>query len=179
MPRVDEQGRPKPPLAADEATTLLGWLDFLRATVAWKCSGLDSAALRLAVGASSMTLGGLLKHLAAVEDSHFAEWLLGRPPGPPWDSVDWDADPDWAWSSSADDAPEQLFTLWHQACDRSRRIVQEALAHGDLEQLGKIVSSDGDSPTLRYILLALIEEYARHAGHADLLREAVDGLTGE
>ncbi len=179
MTRVDEQGRPKPPLAGDEPATLVAWLDFLRATIAWKCSGLDPAALRTTVGASAMTLGGLLKHLAEVEDTHFATWLLGREPGPPWNAVDWDAEPDWSWRSAADDSPEELLTLWHQACDRSRAVVEEALAKGGLEQLGSIVSSDGQSPTLRYILMALIEEYARHIGHADLLREAIDGLTGE
>jgi hypothetical protein len=68
MARVDEQGRPRPPLLADEAPTLLGFLDLQRATLAWKCGGLDAAGLRATFGASSMTLGGMLKHLARAED---------------------------------------------------------------------------------------------------------------
>ena len=102
---VDEHGRPEPPLTADETATLLGFLDYQRATLAWKCSGLDAAGLRATVGASSMTLGGMLKHLALVEDDWFSRWLDGREPAPPWDTVDWDADPDWDWHSAAEDTP--------------------------------------------------------------------------
>lgn len=175
MAYVDDQGRPKPPIAGDEVATLVGYLDYLRATVEWKTSGIDSAGLRTKVGPSTMTLGGLLKHLAAVEDSHFNEWLLGEPPPDPWATVD----ADWPWKTASDDSPDALRRMWREACDRSRRIVAEAIDKGGLDQLGKIVSSRGESPSLRYILMAMIEEYARHAGHADLLREAVDGLKGE
>src|SRR5437899_2010560 len=72
---LDEQGRPEPALAADETATLLGFLDYQRATLAWKCAGLDAAGLRATVGASSMTLGGLLKHMAYVESNWFSRWL--------------------------------------------------------------------------------------------------------
>jgi hypothetical protein len=101
MTQLDEQGRPEPPLAADEAATLLGFLEFQRATLAWKCGGLDGAGLRATVGASSMTLGGMLKHLAYVEGLWCSRWLHGRDPQPPWDTVDWKADPDWDWHSPA------------------------------------------------------------------------------
>ena len=94
MADLDEHGRPEPPVAGDETGTLLGFLDFQRATLAWKSDGLDAAGLGATVGASSMTLGGLLKHLALVEDSWFSERLHGRDPSPPWDGVDWDADRD-------------------------------------------------------------------------------------
>lgn len=103
MTHLDEQGRPQPLLAADETATLLGFLEFHRATLAWKCAGLDATGLRATVGASSMTLGGLLKHLALVEADWFSRWLHGRDTGPPWDMVDWQADPDWDWHSAADD----------------------------------------------------------------------------
>jgi hypothetical protein len=179
MTSLDQPGRPEPPLAGDETATLLGSLERQRATLAWKCSGLDGAGLRAKVGASSMTLGGLLKHLTLVEDDTFARKLLGRDPGAPWDTVDWDADPDWEWHSAADDSPEQLLTLWQDAAARSRAVVAEALAGGGLDQLGRFVTSSGESPSLRRILIDMIEEYARHVGHADLLRESVDGLTGE
>jgi len=108
MTHVDEQGHPEPPLAGDETATLLGSLERQRATLAWKCGGLNAAGLRATVGASSMTLGGLLKHLANVENDSFSVRLLGRDPGPPWDAVDWDADPAWDWHSAAEDTPEQL-----------------------------------------------------------------------
>jgi uncharacterized damage-inducible protein DinB len=179
MTELDEQGRPEPPLAADEAATLLGFLDYQRATLAWKCGGLDGAGLRATVGASSMTLGGILKHLAYVEDLWCSRWLHGRDPQPPWDTVDWKADPDWDWHSAADDTPEQLRTLWQDAVGRSRPLVADALADGGLERMARRSWPDGRSPSLRWILCHLVEEYSRHNGHADLIRESVDGLTGE
>jgi len=135
--------------------------------------------LRATVGASSMTLGGLLKHLALVEDSYFSQKLLGRELGPPWDIVDVDADPDWEWHSAADDTPDQLRTLWQNAVARSRVLVADALADGGLDRLSRRTWPDGRAPSLRWILVHMIEEYARHNGHADLIRESVDGSTGE
>ena len=179
MADIDDQGRPEPPLAADETGTLVGFLEYQRATLAWKCEGLDTKGLTAKVAASSMTLGGLLKHLAYVEDHWFSRWLHGRDPQPPWDTVDWRADPDWDWRSAADDTPEQLLALWRDAVGRSRILVTEALADGGLGQLARRTWPDGRAPSLRWILCHMIEEYARHNGHADLLRESVDGLTGK
>jgi uncharacterized damage-inducible protein DinB len=179
MTDLDEHGRSQPPLAADEAATLLGFLDYQRATLAWKCAGLDAAGLRATVAASSMTLGGLLKHLALNEADWFSGTLHGRDPQPPWDTVDWEADPNWEWRTAAADAPEQLFALWQDTVDRSRSLVAEALAHGGLDQVARRTWPDGRAPSLRWILCHMIEEYARHNGHADLLRESVDGRTGE
>jgi uncharacterized damage-inducible protein DinB len=179
MTDVDEHGRPEPPLAADEVGTLLGFLEFQRATLAWKCAGLDAAGLRATVAPSPMTLGGMLKHLACVEDGWCSRSLHGLDWPPPWDAVDWDADPDWDWHSAAEDSPEVLHTLWQGAVVRSRSLVAEALAEGGLERLATRTWSDGRAPSLRWILCHLIEEYARHNGHADLIRESVDGSTGE
>ena len=179
MTVVDEQGRPEPPLDADETGTLLGFLDYQRATFAWKCAGLDSAALRTTVGISSMTLGGMLKHLAYVEDYWCSERLLGLDQPAPWNAVAWAADPDWEWHSAAQDSPEQLQALWQNSVTRSRECVAQALANGGLGRLASRTWSDGRAPSLRWILCHLIEEYARHNGHADLLRESVDGSTGE
>jgi hypothetical protein len=168
----------EPPVAGDETATLLGSLERQRATFAWKCGGLDAAGLSATVGASSITLGGLLKHLALVEDDYFGRRLLGRELESPWDAVDWDADPDWEWHSAAEDTPEQLTALWRDAVARSRTAVGEALAGGDLGQLARFTGW-AQPPSLRRILVDLIEEYARHVGHADLIRESVDGLVGE
>jgi uncharacterized damage-inducible protein DinB len=177
--QVDEHGRPEPPIAADETTTLLGFLDYQRATMEWKCSGLDAAGFRAKVGASSITLGGMLKHLANVEDYWFSRRLHGRAPQPIWEAADWDADPDWDWHPAPDDTPDQLRTLWREAVVRSRALVSEALADGGLDGLAKRPWPDGRAPSLRWVLVHLIEEYARHNGHADLLRESIDGSTGE
>ena len=170
----------EPPFAGDEAATLLGSLERQRATFAWKCGGLDQAGMRATVGASTMTLGGMLKHLALVEADYFVHRLQGRDPGPPWNSIDWDADPNWEWRTAADDSPEELMSLWRDAVARSRAAVDEALAQGDLEQpVPGITNERGEHPFLRRMLVDLIEEYARHTGHADLIRESVDGLVGE
>jgi uncharacterized damage-inducible protein DinB len=176
---IDEQGRPEPPLTADESETLIGFLDYQRATLAWKCAGLDQAALTATAGVSSMTLGGLLKHMAYVESEWFSRRLRGQDRQPPWDTVDWKADPDWEWNSAAGDSPEQLFGLWQAAIDESRAIVATAIAERGLGQVAAWTWPDGRSPSLRWILCHMIEEYARHNGHADLLRESVDGQTGE
>jgi uncharacterized damage-inducible protein DinB len=176
---VDAQGRPEPPVAAGETATLLGFLDFQRATLAWKTADLDAAGLRATVGVSSMTLGGLLKHLAYVEEHWFARRLHGQEPAPPWDTVDWTSDPDWEWHSAAGDPPEQLHALWQDTVARSRSLVAEALADGGLDRPAREPWPDGSAPSLRWIVVHMIEEYARHNGHADLLRESVDGLTGE
>ena len=93
--------------------------------------------------------------------------------------MDWDADPDWEWHSTAGDTPDQLMALWQDAAARSRSAVAEALADGGLGRLARRGWPDGRAPSLRRTLIDLIEEYARHVGHADLIRESVDGLTGE
>jgi hypothetical protein len=169
----------EPPLAGDEADTLLGSLERQRATFAWKCSGVDASGMRATVGASVLTLGGLLKHLALVEDEYFTRRLHKRPLGAPWSEVDWEANPDWPWESAAHDSPDQLLTLWLDAVNRSRESVTEALSADSVGQLARFTFPDGRAPSLRRILVDLIEEYARHTGHADLLREAIDGRVGE
>jgi uncharacterized damage-inducible protein DinB len=179
MTIIDDHGRPEPPLAADELGTLNGFLDYQRATLEWKTRGLDADGFKATTAASSMTLGGLLKHIAWVERYWFAWRLHAADPGVPWNSIDWDSDPDWEWHSAADDTPEEIRALWQQACDDSRADVAKAVAAGGLDQLAAKAWDNGDSPSLRWILVHMIEEYARHNGHADLLRESIDGETGE
>ncbi|TDE08321.1 DinB family protein [Jiangella asiatica] len=179
MTVVDQHGRPEPPLNAGEVETLLGFLDYQRATLAWKCRDVDPAGLRVTIGASTMTLGGLLKHLAYVEDDWFQRWLHDRDRPAPWDAIDWAADRDWDWDSAAADTPDQLFALWETAVERSRASFAEAFADGGLDRPASRPWPDGSAPSLRWVLCHMIEEYARHNGHADLIREAVDGSTGE
>ena len=178
MTYLDEDGHAGQPVAGDETATLLGSLERVRATFAWKCGGLDKAGLQKRVGASTMTLGGLLKHLALVEDEVFTRALLGRPLPGPWDAVDWEGDPDWEWHSAAGDSPEQLYATWQTSVRRSRAAVRTALRTGGLDLTADVTFSDG-RPSLRRLVVDMIEEYARHVGHADLIRESIDGLTGE
>ncbi|MEV6559630.1 DUF664 domain-containing protein [Nocardia sp. NPDC051756] len=169
----------EPPIAGTEAEHLLGALERLRATFRWKADDLDSAGLQVRVGASALTLGGLLKHLARTEDDMFTRKLSGAPVSPPWDAVDWRAHPDWDFESAADDAPEALYAIWDDTVARSRATLDAALADGGLDQLVHLAWPDGRRLSLRRLVCDLIEEYGRHTGHADLLREAVDGRVGE
>lgn len=169
----------EPPFAGTEAEHLVGALDRLRATFRWKADDLDPAGLQTRVGASSLTLGSLLKHLALIEDHTFSTKLSGQPLGAPWDTADWDTDQDWEFTSAANDTAEQLYTLWDGAVERSRARLDAALADGGLDQLVHVSAPDGRYASLRRLVCDLIEEYGRHTGHADLIREAVDGRVGE
>lgn len=178
---IDDHGRPEPPYAGDEASTLLGFLDFQRATFEWKCRGLSDEQLRVTLPPSSMTLGGMLKHLALVEDGWCSEVLAGQVMSEPWVGVDWDADRDWEWHSAANDDGTALRALWAERVERSKEIVDELLAEGEQAALATPhANREGrEAVSLRWVLVHLIEEYARHNGHADLLRESIDGQTGE
>jgi hypothetical protein len=169
----------EPPLAGTEVEHLVGALDRLRTTFRWKADDLDSVGLQTRTGASTLTIGGLLKHLAAVEDHTFTVKLRGEPIGAPWDATDWDGSNDWEFASAAEDSPEQLYALWDGAVERSRMRLDAALADGGLDQPAHVAGPDGRHASLRRLVCDLIEEYGRHTGHADLLREAVDGLVGE
>ncbi len=169
----------EPPFAGTEAEHLVGALERLRATFRWKASDLDAAGLQARIGASSLTLGGLLKHLAAGEDYMFTTKLSGESIGAPWEATGWDGTDDWEFTSAAADTPDQLYALWDGAVERSRARLDAALADGGLDQLVHVSSPDGRHASLRRLVCDLIEEYGRHTGHADLLREAVDGLAGE
>jgi uncharacterized damage-inducible protein DinB len=179
MTDLDEHGRPEPPLAGDETDTLRGFLDLQRSTFAWKCAGLDSKGLQASVAPSTMTLGGMMKHLALVEESWFGDRLRNQDARPPWDAIDWGADPDWEWRSAADDSPEQLRGQWDASVVYANAMLDEALSEGGVEQMAQRKLTDGCAPSLRWILCHMIEEYARHNGHADLIRESIDGETGE
>ena len=162
-----------------EAEALSSVLERNRRTFAWKVEGLDAAGMSARTAASSMTLGGLVKHVALVEADWLAVKLAGLEIGPPWDAVDFDADPEWEWRTGAEDDPEAVLDLWRRAVQRSRAVVAQVVEERGLDGAASFTFRDGRTPSVRLMLLDMIEEYARHLGHADLLREAVDGRVGE
>ena len=168
--------RTDPPADADETATLRGFLTYQRDTLRMKTDGLTSEQLSRPHPPSTMTLGGLLKHLALVEDWWLSCVLLGNEYAEPFRSVDWDADPDWEWHTAADDSPEELRALFDRSVDASDAILDAATDWGTLSRRER---PRGETFSLRWIVAHMIEEYARHNGHADLIRESIDGATGE
>ena len=168
----------EPPFAGTESEHLVGALERLRTTFRWKADDLDAAGLQATVGRSALTLGGLLKHLAFGEDYMFTTKVAGQVVGAPWDYSEWDSD-DWPITSASGDSPETLYTLWDDAVERSRSRLAAALADGGLDRPVDVTGPDGRHASLRRLVCDLIEEYGRHTGHADLLRESVDGRVGE
>jgi len=169
----------EPPLNGTETAHVLGALDRLRWTFRWKADALDAPGLDTRVGASSLTLGGLLKHLAAQEDYATAVKMNGEDMPPDWVANGWAGDNDWEFRSAADDRPSHLYALYDDAVARSRARLESALSKGDLGQRAAISDSVGKDVSLRRIVCDMVEEYGRHTGQADLLREAVDGRVGE
>jgi uncharacterized damage-inducible protein DinB len=152
------------------------YLDFQRATVLAKTAGLDRGQMAARLPTSLLTLGGLLYHLALVEEGWFEVQFAGLPDREPWASIDWDADPDWEFRVGAELDPEEVRQRYRDACERSRQVTAQAAS---LDQESAKPLRNGQPFTLRWVLLHLIEETARHAGHVDLIREAIDGTTGE
>lgn len=166
----------EPAEAPNERRGLEEFLDFYRAVLRRKVEGLDSGALNRTVAASNLTLGGIIKHLSLVEAQWFVEDILGEELAEPWASIDWKTDPDWDFDSAADDTPDYLLALHSKACDQSREILAGI---NDLNTLVAREPSSGERFNVRWVLIHMIEEYARHAGHADLIRESIDGSVGD
>ncbi len=176
-----QHDRIDPPLRGDEATTLRAFLDFHRDTFRWKCAGLTREQLAQPLAPSTMTLGGMMLHLAVVESGWFEQTFRGAELMPPFDAVDWKADRDWEWSAARDRDPDGVRAVFDEACRRADAIIEETLRSPtglDTESVREGPNDQGRY-SLRWILVHMIEEYARHNGHADLLREAIDGQTGE
>ncbi len=150
------------------------YLDVQREALLAKTEGLDREQMAQVHPPSTLTLAGLLHHLSLAEEDWIEIHFLGQPDHDPFAGADWDADPDWQFRVPADIGPEQLRQRYSEACDRSRAVVRQA---SGLEQLS-VKTVRGKHFSLRWVLLHLIEETARHAGHADLLREAIDGNVG-
>lgn len=176
---VDRYPPWEPPFAGSESAHLLGSLDRLRATFRWKADGLDHDGLRATMPSSTLTVAGLLKHLAAQEDYAAAVKIAGAPMPSVWDANDWDRDDDWELNSAVDDAPEVLYARYDDAVIRSRSTVAAALAERGLDGDSAVRLDDGSPVSVRRVLFDLLEEYGRHTGHLDLVREAVDGRVGE
>ncbi|AMT93667.1 hypothetical protein A2T55_07670 [Brevibacterium linens] len=165
-----------PSNAPNERRGLEEFVEYFRQVVRRKVDGLTPEQLKHTVASSSLTIGGILRHLTLVEESWFVEVLQGRELGEPWASVDWNTDCDWDFESASGMTAEELLAAHEQACGNSREILAEVT---DLDTLTARGDRDGEKFNVRWILIHLIEEYARHAGHADILREDIDGETGD
>jgi uncharacterized damage-inducible protein DinB len=162
-----------PDTAGPERRMLVEFLEYYRAVLLRKAAGLTQAQLSARLGPSTLTIGGLLKHMAYVEHGWFRECWLGEGLIEPWSAVDWAARPDWEFETAADDAPAELARLYTESVERSRAAI------ADSHDLDATVQYRDQAWSLRWILVHMIEEYARHCGHADLLRESIDGQTGD
>lgn len=154
---------------------LRSWLDYYRATVRRQAAGLTTSQLCATLPPSTLTLGGMLKHLAFVEGYWFRYVLDGAEQHEPWASAPWDEDPDWDWRSARHDHPQQLRNLHAAEIAGSEAVLTRVLAEG--EGIDRLAARPrhGKHGSLRWILVHMIEEYSRHAGHADLIRESIDG----
>jgi len=166
---------PKHDRVADERTTLVQFLELYRTIARRKAEGIGAEQMNQTVGASPLTIASLVKHLAFVEDIWFTVRFTGAPFAEPWNSAPFVDDPDWDLHSAADDTPEELLELFDDACERSRTIERAAA----LDDRAATLDQDGAPVSLRWILVHLIEEYARHVGHLDMLREPIDGSVGD
>lgn len=164
---------PEPATTADERSTLVQFLDYFRAVLERKVHGLDETQVRMRVGASTMDLLGMMRHMADVERWWFRCVLLDEVDGGLYDDPD-DRDADW--HHRPGDTLADALSHWHAEVARAREIVA---ATADLETLTRRVEPERGLFTLRWILVHMIEEYARHVGHADLIREAIDGSVGD
>ncbi|MFF9483670.1 DinB family protein [Streptomyces sp. NPDC014676] len=168
-------GRPIPPAHASERTMLEAWLDFHRATLALKCSGLEDDQLRLAVASpSSMTLLGLVQHMAEVERNWFQRVFAGRNVPPVFGESNLDG-----FALQPERGLDEAVAAWQAEVARGRELIADA----SLDDSGRLSEQEAghvgeQGVSLRWIMVHMIEEYARHNGHADLIREQVDGVTG-
>jgi uncharacterized damage-inducible protein DinB len=164
--------RAEPPLVCDERTMLVGWLDYHRATLAWKCDGLapDQLAMR-SIPPSTLSLLGLVRHMAEVERGWFRIDMAGQDV-PALYSSPANRDGDFDDIDQADAV--EAFASWAGECDFARDFVDQA---PDFDVLSTGPRTELFS--LRWVMTHMIEEYARHNGHADLLRQCIDGVTGD
>lgn len=170
----DADPRVEPPPLADERATLLGFLAWQRSTLELKCSGLDAAALaRRAIPPSTMSLLGLVRHMAEVERGWFRRFMAGEDAPPYFNDV---VDGDFEGATANDETVAQAWRLWRDEIAYAERLVAAA---PDLSVASAGRDALRGAMSLRWVLVHLVEEYARHNGHADLLREQIDGRLGQ
>jgi uncharacterized damage-inducible protein DinB len=170
MAAVENVSRVEPPNVADEKTMLAAFLDRHRATLLWKCEGLSEDDLRRrSVHPSGLSLLGLVRHLTDVERGWFQRGVGGQH-APPLYYSDHNPEGDVEDLDSTD--VQQVFTAYTAECERSRASVAA-------RSLDDTIDSDGEPLSVRWVVVHMLEEYARHNGHADFLRERIDGATGE
>lgn len=168
---MENCSRQLPPLAAPEKVALDAFLDYHRATLLCKVDGLSDEDLRKPGTPSGVTLLGMVKHLAYAERWWFGAVFRGETLEFPWSEKDPDAD----WRVEPGETTDEILALYRRETQRSRDLVQDA--EPDDVALGS--AGDLSGFDLRSIMLHMIEETARHNGHADIIREAIDGMTGE
>lgn len=167
----------EPPLAGTDAEQIVAALDRQRATFRWKADGLDATGLAQRVGASTLSLGGLLHHLAFVEDHYSTQRLDGSTPDARWSPLE--SEEGWEAHFEPSGSPDELYALYDSTVTLARERHAAAIAAGGLDGSVAMSHPDLGHANLRRLLFDLLEEYGRHTGHADLLREAVDGRVGE
>lgn len=163
---------PHIPFAADERTMLLAFLDFYRASLKDRAWGLNRDQLQQALSPSSLTLARIIGHMAWVEDTWFRVRFDGDETAPVWAGIDWETDGDGEMTLASTWSVEDLMANFDEAVDDSNR---RAAAAPSLDQLSEAPTNTGEHWDLRWILIHMIEEYARHCGHADFIRESIDG----
>lgn len=168
--------RQVPDSMTNERDAIVQYLDYQRETILLKADGLTKEQLGQRIPTSSLTLAGILYHLSLVEEAWFEKRFSGLEEREEWRSVDWEADPDYEFRTALDKEPDWLRRRYRDACNRSRQVVAAA---DSLDDVSIATLRNGEPFTLRWVMLHLIEETARHAGHADMLREAIDGAVGE
>lgn len=169
--------RPAPPALANavaERQSLEEFLDYYRAALLDRAWGLSREQLQIELPPSDLTLGRLIAHMALVERIWFQVRFDGDDMPEPWASMDWDADRDAEMTASADMTVEALLDQFNQATEDSRARLAKV---SDLDQMSAGTNRDGEGWNMRWILIHMIEEYARHCGHADLIRQSIDGNT--
>lgn len=157
-----------------ERDTLVSFVDYFRSVLVRKAAGLTSEQLDVTLAPSTLTLGRLPRHMAFVEDHWFGFALHGRDYHERWAAADWTAQPDWEMDTATDFSPIELAAQFDDAVEQSRLAIDGL----DVDHIAAREGPAGQT-TLRWILIHMIEEYARHCGHADLLRETIDGQTGD
>jgi uncharacterized damage-inducible protein DinB len=161
------------PVAGPEAETLHGFLDAQRDLILWKIEGLDNEQLRRRMTPTGMSLLGLVKHLAYVEDGWFRQTFAGKEPLP---DLLWNKDdPAMDWRIEPHETTDEILSIYKKAIAESRAIARAA----DLDQLSVIKTGRRGHLSMRWILLHMIEEVSRHLGHADIMRESIDGAVGD